>query len=128
MTPPFRTYQLVIRVARTIEITVGHPGTFSFLKGTYVYTGSAKRNFEARIARHLREEKTLRWHIDCLLTALSVSVTEVRRTGTKECKLNQATEGEIVASGFGDSNRRRAGDIMTVIFLPISITILNLLY
>ena len=104
MTPPFKTYQLVIRVYRRVEVTVGRLGTFTFPKGTYVYTGSAKRNFEARIARHLRKDKSLRWHIDYLLTALGVSVIEVRRASSAECELNQTIDGEIVAPGFGASD------------------------
>jgi len=43
-------------------------GEFDFPAGIRLH-GSAKRNFEARIARHLRQEKTLRWHIDYLLAA-----------------------------------------------------------
>ncbi len=58
------TYQLVIRVPLQIEVTIGKLGLFRFPEGTYVYTGSARRNYEARIARHLRQEKSLRWHID----------------------------------------------------------------
>jgi Uri superfamily endonuclease len=106
MTSPFQTYQLVIRVARPVEVGVGGLGTFTFPKGTYVYTGSARRNFEARIARHLRKEKALRWHIDYLLTAPGVSVTVVRRSVADECLLNQSIQGEIVASGFGASDCR----------------------
>jgi Uri superfamily endonuclease len=100
------TYQLVIRVAKRVQITVGRLGVFVFPKGTYIYTGSARRNFEARIARHLREEKTLRWHIDYLLTAPGVSVVDVKRSTTDECELNQAVVGEIVIPGFGASDCR----------------------
>lgn len=101
-----QTYQLVIRVARRIEIPIGRLGVFVFPRGTYLYTGSAKRNFEARVARHLRREKTLRWHIDYLLTAPGVSVVEVRRSTAAECELNQAVAGEVVAPGFGASDCR----------------------
>lgn len=101
------TYQLVIRVARRIEITVGRLGVFVFPRGTYLYTGSARRNFEARIARHLRRDKTRRWHIDYLLTSPGVSVTKVHRSTNGECELNQATIGKIVAPGFGASDCRR---------------------
>jgi Uri superfamily endonuclease len=100
------TYQLVIRVTRPVEIAVGRLGLCSFQKGTYVYTGSAKRNFEARIARHLRKEKTLRWHIDYLLAAPGVSVTDVLRSDVEECELNQGSAGEIVVPGFGASDCR----------------------
>lgn len=101
-----RTYQLLIRIARPLDIAVGKLGRFAFPEGTYVYTGSASRNLEARVARHLRREKTLRWHIDYLLTAPGVSVAEVRRSRVDECALNQATGGDIVAPGFGASDCR----------------------
>jgi Uri superfamily endonuclease len=101
-----RTYQLVIRVARPLRIAVGRFGAFAFPAGDYVYTGSAKRNFEARIARHLCQEKTLRWHIDYLLAAKGVEVVEVRRSSRDECELNRATAGEIVVPGFGASDCR----------------------
>jgi Uri superfamily endonuclease len=82
-------------------------GEFDFPAGDYVYTGSAKRNFEARVARHLRREKTLRWHIDYLLDASGVSVTAVMRSTTGECSLNQATSGIIPVPGFGASDCTR---------------------
>jgi len=104
---PVHTYQLLIRVARPVRVVVGRLGRFEFPAGDYVYTGSAKRNFEARIARHLRQDKALRWHIDYLLTTRGVSVTGVRRSCQDECTLNQAATGEIVAKGFGASDCRR---------------------
>jgi len=61
---------------------------------------------EARIARHLRCEKRLRWHIDYLLAAQGVTVYEVRRSTVAECALNQATAGSVPAPGFGASDCR----------------------
>jgi len=101
-----QTYQLVIRVVRPVEGTVGRLGRFTFPAGAYVYTGSAKRAFEARIARHLRADKTLRWHIDYLLAAPDATVVEVIRSSTPECTLNQIVRGSIVAPGFGASDCR----------------------
>ena len=100
------SYQLRLAVALPVRIEVGRLGRFEFPAGTYIYTGSAKRNFEARIARHLRREKTLRWHIDYLLAASGVRIVEVLRTRRRECIWNQATLGEIVAPGFGASDCR----------------------
>lgn len=100
------TYQLVIHVARGIEVTVGRLGNITFAAGIYFYTGSAKRHFEARIERHLRREKRLHWHIDYLLTAPGVSVIEVLRSDTAECALNQATAGSILVPGFGATDCR----------------------
>lgn len=102
MTP--HTYQLHIYLAQPLRIPIGRLGEFDFPAGRYVYTGSAKRNFEARIARHLRKEIALRWHIDFLLAGPGVTVTEILRTETGECALNQATKGDIPIPGFGASD------------------------
>lgn len=101
-----RTYQLLIRVSRRVTVTVGRFGTFDFPAGWYVYTGSATRNLEARVRRHLSAHKTLRWHIDYLLAQPGVAVREVRRSPELECALNQGIAGEIVVAGFGASDCR----------------------
>jgi len=100
------TYQLLIEVARPVRVIVGRFGKFAFPAGRYVYTGSARRNFEARIARHLRPEKTLRWHIDYLLAARGVRVVDVRRYVEDECMINRATPGSVPIPGFGASDCR----------------------
>ena len=99
-------YQLFIEVAVPLRLTVGRLGCFDFPAGEYVYTGSARRNLEARIARHLRSEKTLRWHIDYLLTAPGVRVHRVLRSDENECLLVQRSGGEVVVPRFGASDCR----------------------
>ena len=94
------SYQLRIDVKRPVRIRVGRLGRFLFPAGRYVYTGSAKRNLEARIARHLRKEKALRWHIDWLLSAPGVKVAAVKRSGESECILNQKLGGTVVVPGL----------------------------
>ena len=101
------SYQLRIAVARPVRLRVGRLGCFLFPAGRYVYTGSAKRNLDARIARHLRKEKALRWHIDWLLAAPGVAVVAVKRANLSECALNQQVAGAIVAPGFGASDCRK---------------------
>jgi len=100
------SYQLSIDVRSPLRIRVGRLGDFLFPAGRYVYTGSAKRNLEARIARHLRKEKTLRWHIDWLLSAPGVKVVAVKRSVAGECALNQSVAGKLVVPGFGASDCR----------------------
>lgn len=105
-----RTYQLHISVPHEVTIVVGRLGTFTFAAGTYVYTGSARRNIDARIRRHVSAEKRLRWHIDYLLAANGVAVVDVTRSTVDECSLNQRIRGEIPAPGFGASDcHRRCG-------------------
>lgn len=103
---PARTYQLLIRVEAPVRVAVGRLGTFDFPAGDYVYTGSATRNLEARIARHLARKKKLHWHIDYLLAAPGVTVYQVRRLATPECEVNRRQIGEIVTPGFGSSDCR----------------------
>lgn len=101
-------YQLVIVLSRPHDIRVGRHGRFSFPEGYYVYTGSARRGLESRIARHFRRRKKMRWHIDHLLRY--GQITSVRRYGNNrsECELSWKVEGlpssRIIAPGFGSSD------------------------
>lgn len=101
-----QTYQLLIEIAQPVRLAIGRLGEWNFPAGRYIYTGSARRNLEARIARHLRREKSLQWHIDYLLAAPGVRVVEVRRAVEDECVLNRATPGSIPVPGFGASDCR----------------------
>lgn len=99
-----RTYQLLIEVTASVCVSIGRLGVFYFPAGRYIYTGSATRNFEARVRRHLAKEKKMRWHIDYLLAAPGVSVVEVVRSVEVECAVNQGTAGEILIPRFGASD------------------------
>ncbi len=100
------SYQLLIEVTLPVRCVVGSLGTVDFPAGRYVYTGSAKRGLEARIARHLRSAKALRWHIDYLLGAPGVTVAAVVRSRREECRLNQASPGRVLVPRFGASDCR----------------------
>ncbi|HHC72064.1 MAG TPA: GIY-YIG nuclease family protein [Thiotrichales bacterium] len=100
------TYQLLLEVTRPATVTVGRLGRFTLPPGRYFYTGSARRNLEARIARHLKRRKKRRWHIDWLTTHPAIRVVEVIRSTLPECELNQRTGGEIPIPGFGASDCR----------------------
>jgi Uri superfamily endonuclease len=95
---------LLIEVSAPVSVCVGRLGTFAFPAGLYCYTGSARRNLEARRRRHLSAYKTLRWHIDYLLAAAGVRIREVRRDTEAECLLNQRTPGIVPVPGFGASD------------------------
>jgi Uri superfamily endonuclease len=95
------TYQLHIRVRKSKTIRIGKFGEFRFPAGRYIYTGSAKRNLDARVRRHLVKHKKLYWHIDYLLADPDVSVVRVRLSVAKECALNQRTRGTIPVADFG---------------------------
>lgn len=99
------TYQLFFTLPAAARITVGKLGSFDFPAGRYVYTGSAKRNIEARLRRHCSREKKLRWHIDYLLAR--AGKPETRVYAESECRLNQATAGIILVPRFGASDCTR---------------------
>lgn len=105
-------YQLVVRLRERRDIKVGRHGRFSFPAGYYVYTGSARRGLESRVARHLRRKKKTRWHIDHLLRYGRVIEVKRHRRGLSECELNlrvgQIPGSEIVVPGFGSSDCRCA--------------------
>lgn len=101
---PTISYQLNIILVESARLTIGQFGTFDFPAGHYVYTGSAKRNIEARIARHLRQDKALKWHIDYLIASPHASVIKATQFVQAECELNQTTAGVILIAGFGASD------------------------
>ena len=107
------TYVLVLRLEGSEEITIGKLGTFTFPSGYYLYVGSAlgPGGLEARLARHRRRGKKLRWHIDYLLErARLVEVWGVASTDRLECLWAQAARqlpgAEIPVPGFGSSDCR----------------------
>ena len=79
--------------------------------GVYLYAGSARGpgGIRARCARHLRRDKTLRWHVDRLTTAAD-SVSAAAFPGASECDLVEAVLARgatVPVAGFGSSDCRR---------------------
>jgi len=98
------TYQLTIRLSTDAQLAIGRFGTCLFPAGDYVYTGSARRNLEARIARHCSQDKKLRWHIDYLLAAPETRIIHIARYTQAECAINQQQAGSILIKGLGASD------------------------
>jgi Uri superfamily endonuclease len=101
------TYQLRISVSKPINVKVGALGVYSFPRGSYIYTGSAKKNIDSRIAKHQSKNKKLRWHIDYLLNSSEVMIIKVSKTNRNECYWNKTVDGEIVVDKFGASDCRK---------------------
>jgi len=84
-------YCLWMRLLRPATIRVGRLGRFLFPPGYYAYVGTAQRGLRARIARHCRRRKRLRWHVDFVLTrARIMRVIVLRGTRQDECRLAAA--------------------------------------
>ena len=87
-------------MSQPLHCVIGRLGEFHFPAGRYVYTGSARRNLDARVARHIRHDKALHWHIDYLLTSPGVRVVGVVRSRRTECALNHAVVAASWQSGL----------------------------
>ncbi len=68
------TYALFLHVEEELRMRVGALGLCSFPRGVHVYAGSAMRGLRARLARHVRREKRVHWHVDRLTTAAGCRV------------------------------------------------------
>ena len=99
-----QSYQLFINVTKEINLKVGKLGRFIFPFGSYVYTGSAKKNIDKRIERHFAKKKKLHWHIDYLLNNDAVKIIDIKKSQMTECSLNKKTKGTIIIEGFGSSD------------------------
>ena len=99
-----QSYQLFISLSQPYEIQIGKLGLFTFPEGIYVYTGSAKKNMDARIRRHLSKNKNLHWHIDYLLANEQSKIINILKSNLDECKLNTNTTGKTIIAGFGSSD------------------------
>ncbi len=115
--PSSGVYHLLLFIEKPRLIRVGALGRISFPAGYYTYTGRAMRGLAARLARHARRKKKLRWHIDYLL--LHSELVEIRIIPTddpgEEEHLADALwrrarkvmgEAALPAPGFGSSDSR----------------------
>ncbi|WP_062198145.1 GIY-YIG nuclease family protein [Massilibacterium senegalense] len=102
-------YHLEVELLEGRTIQVGKLGTFFFQKGTYVYVGSAKKNIQARITRHMTKDKVKRWHID-YVTQYATTIRHVTYSGNEqtECELAKSIQkkldGKVVVKKFGSSD------------------------
>jgi len=105
------TYALVLRVSRRLEILVGRLDKLEVQPGFYVYVGSAlgPGGLAARVGRHCRCEKRLRWHVDYLRAVAKIeAVWYATGRSDRECQwamvLQDLPGAAIPLAGFGSSD------------------------
>jgi len=107
--PSGGVYIGLFRLARPRRIRVGRLGVIAFTPGLYAYVGSARQHLKARLDRHARRHKRLRWHID-YLSVRSEMIGALALPGGKEreCQLAQRLTdiGAEPVPGFGCSDCR----------------------
>ncbi len=105
-------YVLVIDLAAPLTLTNARADGHVLPPGTYAYCGSAggPGGLRARIARHLRQAKPLRWHVDALTVAgrvvsvgWTLDVTECALLG----RVLALPGSRVPVPGFGSSDCRR---------------------
>jgi len=99
-------YVVALAIAAPIEIRLGKAAPAVLRAGRYLYCGSAygPGGLRARLGRHFRKTKTLRWHVDHLTTAGEVRGAWAVAQGN-ECELVRRL-GFLTApiDGFGASD------------------------
>ena len=104
-------YVLVIDLTRELALDLKARGDVVLAPGRYAYCGSAygPGGLRARIGRHLRPDKAVRWHVDQLTAAGQVTALAAV-PGGRECALLRgvlAVEGAgVPVPGFGSSDCR----------------------
>jgi Uri superfamily endonuclease len=105
-------YWLVIELDAALDLDLPRRAPARLAPGRYVYCGSAfgPGGIRARVARHRKRDKAVRWHID-RLTAVGRVVAVRAEPGGRECDLVAevlARPGASVpVAGFGSSDCRR---------------------
>lgn len=104
------TYALVFKCKKKQEVKVGKLGIFQIVPGYYIYIGSAfgPGGIKARVGRHLKKHKKLKWHVDYLRKYLKVvdvyfSTSEQKLECVWSAKLAEL-EFSIPFIGFGSSD------------------------
>ena len=121
------TYALLIALERSAETVIGRLGRFRFPAGFYLYVGSAlgPGGLAGRLARHLRADKRLHWHVDYVLHARSALVLEVWTKNDavrRECDWARAAMrlagASVVVPRFGASDCRCAAHLYGFAAMP----------
>ena len=104
------TYCLLIKCRRSQSIQIGKLGVIDFVKGFYLYVGSALNGIQRRVSRHLKKEKSKFWHIDYFLSKRYVNIDQVYCLESDEkieCHIAEKV-GAIAEPvlGFGSSDCR----------------------
>ncbi|MEE4274529.1 MAG: GIY-YIG nuclease family protein [Thermoleophilia bacterium] len=127
LSPKNALYVVATWVPRRLEISVGALGPVVFERGWYAYVGSARRGRDARVARHFRREKPLRWHADYLFTAAPPRLAGLVDGPLTECELAGALAAPPGASRpvrrFGAGDCRCTGHLVRLTTRPSSRTL-----
>lgn len=95
-------YVVATLVPRRETIVVGALGAVTFARGWQAYVGSARRGRDARVARHRRPDKPLRWHADYLFTRHPATRAWLLDTPLTECELAALLRAAVAGGAPSD--------------------------
>lgn len=115
------TYCLWLHLTEPLNLRAGQLGERALPPGLCAYVGSAlgPGGLRARVGRHLRAEKPMRWHIDWLTAHASVRAVWLR-TGRARLECGWAVTllalpgAEVAWPGFGASDCACASHLIAV--------------
>ncbi len=121
------TYLLEIFAKKDFTIEAKKFKDLTFPKGYYYYSGSAQKNYEHRLLRHIKPYKTIHWHIDHLTTIKSNKINKLflfeNAPKEFECKIVQDLISLFGLSekfhGFGNGDCKTCGTHLLYSETPI---------
>jgi len=120
--PPNRLYVVATWAPRLTTIAVGALGPVTFARGWYAYAGSARRGRDARVARHFRRDKPLRWHADHLFSLYPATRWWTIDGPETECDLVELLiaggAAQRAVPGFGSTDCDCGGHLLQVAGVP----------
>jgi Uri superfamily endonuclease len=99
-------YAMAIELTDKVAVTLSGRSPIALPAGRYLYCGSAKGpgGLKARLSRHMRRGKSLRWHVD-ELTEQGLIVGSWIFPGGDECELVRiCSHLPVPIAGFGSSD------------------------
>ena len=103
-------YALILDVTETLALSRPRAACDPLAAGWYIYAGSARGpgGIRARLARHMRQDKAVHWHIDQVTIRNGTRVWAAPFPDRTECHLvsDLTASGRFVAThpGFGSSD------------------------
>ena len=99
-------YAMAIELANTVAVMLSGRSSIILPAGRYLYCGSAKGQgrLKARLSRHMRRGKSVRWHVD-QLTERGLVIGSWIFPGGDECEVvRMCSYLPMPIAGFGSSD------------------------
>jgi sugar fermentation stimulation protein A len=105
-------YILELSSAKNFKVGIKKFSDIKLNSGFYYYIGSAQKNYNSRLVRHLKKSKTIHWHIDHLTTNAFLKINKIYllENSNKELEcgtvqlLEQLRNINHPLEGFGNSD------------------------